>query len=57
MKDKAQICFQAHRATFDFWSYGDIDRIWNDENGVLCIRYSSGAWWHYDIVDGEVIWW
>ena len=57
MKDKAQICFQAHRAAFDFWSYGDIDRIWNDENDVLCIRYSSGAWWHYDIVDGEVIWW
>lgn len=57
MQDKAQKCYQAHKATFDCWNYGEIDEIWADDNDVLCIRYRSGAWWHYKIVDNVVTWW
>ena len=50
-------CYEAHRAAFECWNYGGIDKVWADGDGILCIRYDSGDWWHYAMEDGSVIWW
>lgn len=57
MEQFAIKCYEEHKAVFEHWNYGSIDEIWTDENGILCIRYTSGKWWHYAIEDNSVIWW
>lgn len=34
-------------------SFDNMSDAWRDENGVLCVSYSIGRWWHYR--NGE--WW
>lgn len=36
------------------WREGYPIEVFEDE-GFPCVRYESGAWWHYDIAKGE--WW
>lgn len=57
MQEQAQRYYQAHKSAFDCWNYGEIAEVWQDEDGILCIRYSSGAWYHYTIQDNEIVWW
>lgn len=57
MEQFAIRCYEAHRAAFECWHYGGIDEVWEDEDGILCIRYTSGDWWHYAMENGSVIWW
>lgn len=57
MEQFAIKCYEAHRAAFECWNYGGIDEAWEDEDGILCIRYTSGEWWHYAMENGSVIWW
>lgn len=26
---------------------GKIEKYWEDENGVVCIAYAGGSWYHY----------
>lgn len=54
MQQRARECFKTHMNAFDEWIEGDITKIWEDEHGILCIKYSSGNWWHYN-EKGE--WW
>lgn len=53
MEEKALKYSEAHRRAFEVWREGNIDRVWLDD-GVLCIQYESGNWWHYNDA-GE--WW
>lgn len=53
MEEKALRYAEAHKQAFEVWQEGDIDRVWLDD-GVLCIQYESGNWWHYNDA-GE--WW
>jgi hypothetical protein len=38
---------QIHRAAFEHDPFGEIKEAWRDGNGVLCIRYENGEWYHY----------
>lgn len=40
-------CLAFHQSLFEHWEHGEIVESWRDAAGILCIRYSSGAWWHY----------
>lgn len=58
LESRAHKAFTAHKAVCEVWNNGEIDKVWTDENSVLCIRYENGKWWHYDKNrDGEWIWW
>lgn len=46
-----------HKSIFESWTHGDIAETWTDEAGNTCIRYSDGAWYHYRLENGEVIYW
>lgn len=54
MEQKASECYQKHKQAFSNWKEGEIADIWIDKNGLLCIKYDSGNWWHY-AEDGT--WW
>lgn len=50
--------FVAHRKAFDTWENGNIDKVWLDDNKNICIKYTSGKWWHYSVSkSGEWMWW
>ena len=41
-------CIEAHKAAFEEWTYGEMQKAWVDEKGDLCIRYTkSEQYWHY----------
>ncbi len=51
-------CFEFHRRIFEKWEHGEIIETWRDTAGILCIRYSSGAWWHYSTdKKGNIVFW
>ena len=54
--DTAQKYYKAHREAFENWTHGYISEVWIDENGVLCIRYTDGIFYHYKIVRNELVW-
>lgn len=37
-----------HRAICEHWKAGAPVEIFR-RDGCYCIRYESGAWWHYDV--------
>lgn len=47
MQSKAMECFTTHKKAFEKWQYGDIKKIWFDNDYNLCIEYESGDWFHY----------
>lgn len=58
LESRVHEAYTTHRAAYGKWNNGEIDKSWTDENNVLCIRYTSGKWWHYDKnKDGDWIWW
>lgn len=52
-------CVEAHKAAFEEWPYGEMQKAWVDENGDLCIRYTkSEQYWRYkEDAYGFIIWW
>lgn len=46
-KINAVFCMEEHKKTFEFWREGGIVNYWEEENGVMCVQYESGNWWHY----------
>jgi hypothetical protein len=54
MEQRAAECYAAHKAAFEDWQEGNIEKVWFDESGNICIEYQSGNWWHYNS-KGE--WW
>lgn len=54
MEQRAREHFESHRGAVEDWQEGDILKVWIDGDGVLCIEYESGKWWHYSET-GE--WW
>lgn len=54
MEEKALRYSEAHRRAFEVWREGNIEKVWLDADGTLCIQYESGSWWHYSDA-GE--WW
>lgn len=46
-----------HKNAMENWKEGNIIEHWIDENDCMCIRYQSGNWWHYRIVNSIVEWW
>jgi hypothetical protein len=43
----AKAHYEEHKRAFENWNEGDIDKIWIDRDGYICIQYQSGNWWHY----------
>ncbi len=54
MEQRAREHHENHRKAVEYWQEGDISKVWIDSDGVLCIEYESGKWWHYSEA-GE--WW
>lgn len=50
-------CIEAHKAAFEDWPCGEMQKAWVDENGNLCIRYEDGTHYHYKEENGSIIWW
>lgn len=51
-------CAKAHKEASEEWREGGILDIWRDEQGILCIKYASGKWWHYRATEsGSIEWW
>lgn len=57
MNKAAKKYYEIHKRAFEVWSEGEPVEIWNDENGILCIRYESGRWWHYKPSPKGLEWW
>lgn len=50
-------CVSAHKNAFENWNEGAVFKTWV-EDGVLCIKYESGKWWHYRKDEkGNIEWW
>ena len=48
---------KAHKAAVENWAEGEIAEVWL-ENGIVCVKYESGNWWHYARnAEGEIEWW
>lgn len=45
-----------HQKTTDDFeiSWHRMNKAWRDDNGILCVEYANGNWWHYNEL-GE--WW
>ena len=47
-----------HRKAFEnAGQLGQMQKYWQDENGVVCIAYTSGAWYHYKMNGNSLEWW
>lgn len=54
MEQRATEYYQCHKKAFENWQEGEIEKVWIDGQGNMCIEYASGNWWHYND-KGE--WW
>lgn len=50
----AKSCFEHHKQSLENWGYGNISKIWFDNDSNICIEYETGKWFHYNS-RGE--WW
>ena len=49
---------EAHRKVWSDPSHlGAITKVWQDDDGNLCIMYSCGEWYHYRMVGNRLEWW
>ena len=54
----AELAMKKHKAVVSNWREGRIKKVWQDEDGNLCVMYNSGHWWHYRNLDQAVPeWW
>ena len=54
LEQRAKEHSEEHKKAFSHWKEGDIDKVWIDKDGYMCIQYESGTWWHYS---EEGTWW
>lgn len=54
LEQRATEHYEEHKKAFENWREGNIDKVWIDKDGYICIQYESGEWWHYN-EKGE--WW
>ena len=55
---KARKFAEVHRMAWeDPHHLGNIEKVWTDEDGNLCIQYSCGEWYHYRMVGNRLEWW
>lgn len=47
---------ERHMRAWERWPHGDIKEAWVEE-GITCIRYQDGTWYHYREVGNELEWW
>lgn len=49
---------ERHKAALEYWYEGEIQKVWTDGDGNICIAYESGKWWHYrETGNGDIEWW
>lgn len=54
----AELAMQIHKKAYENWMQGGISKFWLDSDGILCVQYESGKWWHYKDLDSKYpIWW
>lgn len=46
-EDFVNFCLQEHKKAFEQWNEGEIVEYWEEDEGVMCVKYESGKWWHY----------
>ena len=51
MNAQAMLAYQKHRKACSEWNEGYVSEYWRDEEGILCVKYESGNWWHYKNID------
>ena len=59
LQEVAEMCARAHRrALANPQELGEITRVWSEGKGkVICIEYSTGAWYHYTHgPSGSLVW-
>lgn len=58
MEELATKAYAEHKTAFENWTYGEISKVWFDGEGVLCVEYDSGKWYHYRWSDdNQLTWW
>lgn len=57
MKEKANRYFHEHYKAHGEWQNGEPVKVWRNTDGILCIEYESGEWWHYQETDEGLQWW
>lgn len=58
LEEKAQECFESHKQAVEDWQEGEIEKVWIDGEGNICIEYTSGNWWHYrNAGKSKTEWW
>lgn len=56
--DQVTLFVNIHMSACENWREGKITKVWHDANGVLCIKYESGNWWHYKLNNNnDLEWW
>lgn len=54
-KKAVDYAVQKHKNAYENWRFGEVQQVWFDENGCLCIRYET-EWFHYTIENGHLVW-
>lgn len=49
-------CYMGHYKACENWEHGEAVEVWF-EDGVLCIRYEDGSWYHYNRTENGLEWW
>lgn len=58
LEDLILIFTNAHKRAIENWTEGEIQNVWIDKDGNVCIAYESGKWWHYcKDKSGKIEWW
>lgn len=56
--DRVEQFMSIHKSAFENWKEGNVAKVWNDEDNILCIKYESGNWWHYRLNNhNKLEWW
>lgn len=42
-----EFCYETHKHVLETWSEGKPVAYWEEPDGIMCVRYESGNWWHY----------
>ncbi len=44
---------KSHIENYSEISFENMGSAWRDENGILCVCYEIGRWYHYDVRKGK----
>ena len=59
LQEIAEQCARVHRRALTYpQELGEITRVWSEGKGkIICIEYSTGAWYHYTHgPSGSLVW-